>query len=168
MADGRENLILITERSEEEQKELRSKAGRASGRSRRNKRDLRNLMKAAMELPADPGVAAALSKTGIEVNDNLDVVAASILKGVMKGSPQMIEKLLELLDQDPKEKARVKQLKAEAKKTALEIKRLENEIEKQRLWLDAVKGVTQDEIPDDGFLEALKGSAAEDWTDEVL
>ena len=125
-------------------------------------------MKAAMELPADPGVAAALSKTGIEVNDNLDVVAASILKGVMKGSPQMIEKLLELLDQDPKEKARVKQLKAEAKKTALEIKRLENEIEKQRLWLDAVKGVTQDEIPDDGFLEALKGSAAEDWTDEVL
>ena len=133
-----------------------------SAKARRRKKDLKERLKIVMEMQADPKVAAAMSKTGIEVEDNLDVVIASMMKGVMKSNPQMTEKVLKLIGQDVTEAQ--KQAKAE-----LEIERQQLENEKQKIWLEAVKAQQgqADELPDDGFIEALKGSALEDWNEDI-
>ena len=168
MANGHENVIKNKIQSTEEARKRGSNGGKASGEARRRKRDIRERLKAALDLPADPRVATALSHTGVEVNDNLDVIIASIMKGAMKSDPRMIEKVLELTDQSPKEIQRKELAEIEKLKASLEAEKLALENEKQRMWLDAVKGINQPDTPDDGFLEALKGTAGEDWSDEVL
>ena len=47
--DGTKNLIPFSERTEEEQKEIRMKGGIASGEARRAKRDMRERMKMMLE-----------------------------------------------------------------------------------------------------------------------
>lgn len=46
---GCKNLIPFSERTEEEQKEMRSKAGKASGVTRRRKKDMREVARAILE-----------------------------------------------------------------------------------------------------------------------
>lgn len=168
MANGRENLIPANKRSKEEARENGRKGGRASGEARRRKRDLRERAKAIMEQAADPRVANAMKKTGIEVNDNADVVLAGIYKGVIKGEPKSINMWLELTGDSIKEQDR-REIKAlEKRKAELEAERAQMENELYRMRLDAIKGIGQDDAPDDGFLEALSGTAEEDWSDEII
>lgn len=47
--DGTKNLIPFSERTEKEQKEIRTKGGIASGEARRAKRDMRERMKMMLE-----------------------------------------------------------------------------------------------------------------------
>ena len=168
MANGKENLIPTNMRTEEEAREISRKGGKASGEARRRKRDLKERLQAAMDMPADPRVAKAMASTGIDINDNLDVVAASIMKGVMKSNPQMIDRMLELLDMSPKERDRKERAELEKQKLEIEMARQALELERQQLWMNHIKGVDQQDLPDDGFLEALKGSAADDWSDDVV
>ena len=136
--------------------------------ARKAKKDLKERLKMALEMPADPSVAKALSKTGIEVEDNLDVVVASMMKGVMKSNPHIIDKLLKLMDYDPKEANRKEMFEIEKQKAELEVIKMELEAERQRLWLEALKAQQGqgEELPDDGFIDALSGTAAEDWNDD--
>lgn len=168
MANGHENLIPITERTEEEQREMRKKGGQASGRSRRKKRDLRERAKAIMKQPADPRVAVAMSKTGIEVDDNADVVLAGIYKGVLKGDTKAINLWMELTGDNIREREQREIREIEKLKAQLDAERAKMENELYRMRLNAIRGIGQDELPDDGFLEALKSTAAEDWSNEVL
>lgn len=140
-----------------------------SAKARRRKKDLKERLKIVMEMQADPKVAAAMSKTGIEVEDNLDVVIASMMKGVMKSNPQMTEKVLKLIGQDVTEAQKQAKAELEIEKAKLEIERQQLENEKQKIWLEAVKAQQgqADELPDDGFIEALKGSALEDWNEDI-
>ncbi len=165
MAKGHKNLIPDTERTKEEQKEIRKKGGKASGKARKEKSELKKRLKIIMESTADPKVAASLSKTGIDVNDNLDVLIASMMKGVMKSNPHVIDKVLKLLDYDQRETNRKEMFEIEKQKAELEVAKIELENEKQRLWIEAVKAQQGQgiELPDDGFIDALRGSAAEDW-----
>lgn len=121
-----------------------------------------------MEAAADPRVAKAMSKTGVDVKDNADVVIAGIYKGVIKGEPKSLAMWMELTGQSVKENRKGELFEYEKRKAEAEAKRAEMETELYRMRLEAIKGVGQDELPDDGFLEALKGTAAEDWSDEVL
>ena len=146
------------------------KGGRNSAKARRRKKDLKARLEMVMQMQADPKVAAAMSKTGIEVEDNLDVVIASMMKGVMKSNPQMTEKVLKLIGQDATEAQKQAKAELEIEKARLEIERQQIENEKQKIWLEAVKRQQgqAEELPDDGFLEALKGSALEDWKNEDI
>lgn len=168
MANGQENLIPINERTTDEQREIRQKGGIASGEARRKKRDLRERARLINEQMADPRVAAAMSRTGIDIEDNADVVLAGILKGVIKGDIKSIDRWMELTGENARENERHEIRMLEGRKKELEAERAAMENELYRLRLDAIKGIGQDELPDDGFLEALKGTAAEDWSDEVL
>lgn len=168
MANGHENIIPHTIRSTEEAREKGRKGGKASGEARRRKRDLRQRAKIFMEAAADPRVAKAMSKTGVDVKDNADVVIAGIYKGVIKGEPKSLAMWMELTGQSVKENRKGELFEYEKRKAEAEAKRAEMETELYRMRLEAIKGVGQDELPDDGFLEALKGTAAEDWSDEVL
>lgn len=57
---GTENLVLIHERSEEEQRRMRIKGGVESGRVRREKRLLREKLEFAMSMPMRAGKVASL------------------------------------------------------------------------------------------------------------
>ena len=141
-----------------------------SAKARKEKKELKERLQLLMQMDADPKVAAAMSKTGIDVKDNMDVLIAGMMKGVMKSNPQMTEKVLKLLGEDVSEAQKQAKAELELEKTRLEIERQEIENEKQRIWLEAVK--TQqgqaEEMPDDGFIDALKGSALEDWSNEDI
>ena len=156
-------------RSEAEAREKGRKGGKASGVARRKKADVKARLEMVMQMQADPKVAAAMSKTGIEVEDNLDVLVAGMMKGVMKSNPQMTEKVLKLLGQDVTEAQKQAKAELEIEKARLEIERQQLENEKQKIWLEAVKAQQgqADELPDDGFIEALKGSALEDWNEDI-
>lgn len=160
------NLIPNQIRSGKEAREKGRKGGQASGEARRRKRDLRERAVAFMEAAADPRVAAAMARTGIEVGDNTDVVMAGIYKGVIKGDTKALTLWLDLTGQNPRANDKAKQ--AQVRKAEAEAERAEMETELYRMRLEAIKGVGQEDLPDDGFLDALKGSAAEDWSDEVL
>lgn len=164
------NLIKNEDLTPKQRRENASKAGKASAKARKRKKDLKERLEMVMQMQADPKVAAAMSKTGIEVEDNLDVVIASMMKGVMKSNPQMTEKVLKLIGQDVTEAQKQAKAELEIEKARLEIERQQIENEKQKIWLEAVKSQQgqAEELPDDGFLEALKGSALEDWKNEDI
>ena len=163
------NDNLAPVRTKSEARERGKNGGEASGKARKEKADLKKRLKVLMEMEADPKVAAAMSKTGIDVHDNLDVVIASMMKGVMKSNPQMTDKVLKLLGQDVTEAQKQAKAELELEKARLEIERQQLENERQKIWLEAVK--TQqgqgDELPDDGFIEALRESAVGDWDESI-
>ena len=161
-----QNLIPNEKRTPKERRENARKAGKASGQARRDKRDLRERAIAFMEAAADPRVAAAMSKTGVEVFDNADVVMAGIYKGVIKGDTKALAMWMDLTGQNPKTSPKLKAI--EERKAEAEAKRAEMETELYKMRLEAIKGIGQEELPDDGFLDALKSNAAEDWSDDVL
>lgn len=167
MANGQENLIPSSKRSKDEARENGRKGGIASGEVRRRKRDLKKRLQLLLEMEADPRVAAALSKTGVEVNDNLDVLMAGIMKGVIKGDPKSINLLIELSGSSVQEKDQQAIRRLEKRKAKLEVERAEMENELYKMRLNAIKGIGQAELPDDGFLDALKETAAEDWENDV-
>lgn len=168
MANEQNLKPFTSEQSREEAVKNGKKGGLASGKARREKRALRERAKLIMELPADPRVARAMKKTGIDVFDNTDVVLAGIYKGVLKGDTKSINLWMELTGDSIREQERTEIRALEKRKAELEAERaaMENELYKMRL--DALKGVGDNELPDDGFLDALKGTAAEDWSNEVL
>ena len=162
------NLIKPTkDRTPEERRESARKAGKASGKARREKAEFRKRFQQAMALDADPKVAATLSKTGVPVESNYDVLIAGIFKGVVKSNPAMVKEALKLAGWDDAEKRQNEMHEIQKAKAALEAERVTLENERQRLWLEAVKAQQGqgEELPDDGFLDALKGSSVEDWTD---
>ena len=157
-----QNLKPNQIRSGSEAREKGRKGGKASGQARRDKRDLRERAMAWMEVAADPRVAAAMSKTGVPVADNADVILAGVMKGVLKGDVKAINLWMELTGQNTNSK------EAEKRKAEAEARRAEMETELFEMRMNAIKGIDQPEMPDDGFLEALKGTAGEDWSDEAL
>lgn len=168
MANEHNLKPFTSEQSREEAVRNGQKGGIASGEARREKRDMRERVAALMEMPADPSVARKLSGSGAPVDDMADAVLAALYVKAIKGDVRAFETLMEYSGQSAKENER-REIKAlEIRRAELEAEKaaMENELYKMRL--DAIKGVGQDDLPDDGFLEALKGTAAEDWSDEVL
>ncbi len=84
-----QNLIPITQRSENEQKEMRSKGGRKSGETRRRKSAMRTAMKQLLSLPVqDMETWNALAAMGVdpEQMDNRTALLAAVLtKGIRTG-----------------------------------------------------------------------------------
>ena len=163
------NLMDVRElnasRTPEQRKEIAARAGRASGEARRARKNIKSKLKVAMSMPADPKVARALKKTGIDVKDNEDVVIASIIRGVIKGNPQMIEKLLDLLEESPRIKAKKKELKMARERLDMDKQKAELEAEKAKAIIKAIESEEVIEEDDDGFIEALGGKAKDDWSD---
>lgn len=167
MANGHENLIPHSQRSKEEARENGRKGGQASGEARRRKRDMRDRVIALMEAPADPSVARGMSKTGVQVNDMADAILAGLMRSALKGDVKAFDKLMEYSGQSVKEQDRREIKELEKRKAQLEAERAEMENELYRMRLNAIKGLDDEEIPDDGFLEALESTAAEDWENDI-
>lgn len=144
------NLIPITERTKSEQREIRQKGGIKSGEVRRRKRNLKAAMKAVLSLPVqDIDKWNAISALGVDPADidNQTAIVCALMSKAMAGDVAAFKEIRSLLGEDN------------------DAERLK--LQKQELKLKEKKlGDNDEEIPDDGFLAALNGSAAGDWNDE--
>lgn len=94
------NLIPFDERTEEEQKEIRSAGGRASGVSRRRKKSLREAAELYLSLPvADKRTWNRLARDGVEpedVDNQMAIIAGLTIKAV-KGDAKAAKLLFDLI-----------------------------------------------------------------------
>lgn len=94
--DGTKNLIPLTQRSEEEQKRLRSKAGKKSGEARRQKRLLRDTLEDILNSKSSSG------KTYQEE------ISMALFKAALNGDTKAYEIIRDTVGQKP-----IDQIKAE-------------------------------------------------------
>lgn len=151
-----ENLIPLNKRTKREQREIQSKAGKASGKSRQKKKVVMDLIKEFLKSPATLESAKKfIAKSGIKDNTNAAALVASLFMEALAGNVSATKMILEIVGETAKEKRADKQDKRDKK-------RLEMEVEEFK----AKQYNADEDMEDDGFLEALGSSSKEDWEDE--
>ncbi|MBE5973698.1 MAG: hypothetical protein E7251_03780 [Paenibacillaceae bacterium] len=148
MASGHENLIPLNQRTKVEQRKIASAGGKASGEARRKKADFRKTLNALLTAEIDnPEWSPLLESLGLD-NTVESAVNAAMIKEALMGNVKAYESIAKYSGQS--EKTDVDQ-------------------EEQNLRMAASKakmGVGDEgEVEDDGFLDALNGSAGTDWED---
>ena len=146
MARGHENIIPYRFRSAEEARESGRKGGKASGESRRRKADFRKALNAILTSEVyHPDWTPFLEAQGIDSTVEA-VVNAAMIAEAMRGNVKAYEAIAKYSGQSD---------------------RTEADQEEQRVRMAAAKAKNgqeeAEEEQDDGFMDALKGSAAEDW-----
>lgn len=91
--DGTENLVPITERSEEEQRAMRIKAGQASGKARRKKKELKKLLELALSQPCNDGSG----------EDNWTQICAAQIQRALEGDTKAFVAVRDTIGQKPVE-----------------------------------------------------------------
>lgn len=105
--NGHENLIPFHERTEEEQRRIRSEGGKASGEARRRRRSLREAMNLLLELP--PGNARdfnRLAQAGIKLEDmdNGQLIALALFEQAKEGDVAAIKELRDMIGEKAADK----------------------------------------------------------------
>lgn len=150
-----ENLIPFDKRSKSEAREYGRRGGKSSGVARRKRKAMKTVLNELLTLPAESAVAqAALGGIDLDGADNQAAILAGLMKAAMAGDVKAVQEIRNILGESrdtPAEKAerkaRTEKLQADA--AAAQAK---------------VNGDGQ-ERPDDGFIEALRGEAASDWSE---
>ena len=163
---GTDNLIPITSRSSEETREMGKKGGKKSGETRRAQKTFRESLKLMMDETAPEKIRAAFDKNGYDVTTHREAITAAILMGAMQGNPKMVDKALELLGEDYKMNARLDEVKIQKERLKMEQNKVAIEEAKAKAWMEALKNQQEAEMEDDGFMDALKGTAKDDWSDD--
>lgn len=147
------NLIPVTERSKEEARALSSKGGKASGVTRRRKKTMKDAMNLLLALPVDDANRAKMERLGIDpsIADNQMLMLIAAFQQAIKGNVRAMEF--------------IKEITGSSAMTELDKTRLKLEKEKVKLARDKIQDDVE-EMENDGFLEALNGSAKEDWHEE--
>jgi len=163
---GTENLIPLNKRSKEVQREIQEKGRKAN----KKKAEERKTIKACLKLMIDEGapekIRRAFDRNGYDVTTHREAITAAILMGAMKGEPKMVDKALELLGEDYRMNARLDELQIQKDRLEMEKARAEVEKKAKEAYIEALKSQQEAEMEDDGFMDALKGTAKDDWTDE--
>lgn len=145
MAHGYENLIPFNKRSEEEQRRIRSAGGRASGKVRRRKADFRKMLNALLTIEINSEEWTPFLKAN-GIDSTLEAaVNAAMIREALNGNVKAYMAIKDVLGQTSRSEA---------------------DLEEQKLRMNAAKakmGVVDEETPDDGFMEALRETAATDW-----
>lgn len=143
------NLIPI--RTESEAREKGRKGGRKSGETRRRKASMKATMKELLALPVSDtktwNQCAAMGIDPEKIDNQTAMLVALFQRAILSGDVSAVKEILSIIGEDNEAEL----LKLKKQELKLKEKRLEP---------------PEDETPDDGFLEALNGSAAEDWNNE--
>lgn len=151
MASGHENLIPFNKRSKDEARECGRKGGKASGAARRRKADFRKTLNALLTAEIDsPEWTPLLQALGVDSTLEAAVNMAMI-KQALLGDVKAYMAIKDVLGQTSKS---------------------DTDLEEQKLRMAAARAKmgadVEEEREDDGFLDALNGSASDDWTQEEL
>lgn len=150
------------ERTAREQREIAIAGGKASGAARRKKADFRKTLNALLTAKIEnPEWTPVLESLGLDSTLE-SAVNAAMIREALSGNVKAYLAIKDVLGQTSKSEE-------DLKEQNLEIQKLKAELEKQKLENERIRGAMSGEkegADDDGFLEALNGSAAEDWADE--
>lgn len=143
------NLIPFTsEQSREEAERNGRKGGIKSGEVRRRKKSMRTAMKELLSLDvADVKVKGVLESLGVTPDNQNALLMAVLVKGIRNGDPNTLKAVAAIAGEDND----AERVKLQKKQVELQERKLAGE---------------EEQTPDDGFLSALDGSAAEDWKNE--
>lgn len=98
------NLIPIHERGEDEQREMRLKAGIKSGETRRRKANLKKAVKNIFEMDVpDVEIKDTLEGMGIDASIENALIIALVKKGLYDDDVRAISELFKLADTDKKD-----------------------------------------------------------------
>ncbi|MBS5074861.1 MAG: hypothetical protein KH010_21560 [Hungatella hathewayi] len=148
MAHGHENLIPFNKRSKDEAREYGSKGGKASGESRRRKAAMRDTMNRLLTMQAEvEGLSDILRADGGESTYE-ELITMVMIEKALRGDVNAFNAIKATVGQTDKST------------TDLEEQNLRMAAQKAKMGVD-----DEDDQEDDGFMEALKGSAEEDWKD---
>lgn len=114
-----DNLIPFSERTEEDQRRIRSAGGKKSGEVRRRKRDAKQAAKLILNLPVEfDAVKANLKKMGVDPDDMTNMVAlmARMFTKGMEGDDKAVRLLLEMSGDTPRQKNEDARLKIDKEK----------------------------------------------------
>lgn len=136
--------------SPSEAREYGHRGGKASGESRRRKADFRKVLNALLTAKIDnPEWTPLLESLGLDSTLEA-VVNAAMIREALSGNVKAYLAIKDVLGQTSKSDA---------------------DLEEQRLRMGAAKAKmgapNEEDDSDDGFLDALKGSAEKDWDDFV-
>lgn len=155
---GYENIkdYGFDKRTAEERRELAIKAGKASGKTRRRKAALRDTMNKLLTMRVEvPELSEILRADGGESTYE-EVITMAMIQKAMLGDVSAFNAIRDTVGQ--------------TKKSELDQEEQEARIDQVKARTEVLKAKSQvgdqEEIADDGFLEALKGTAAEDWIDD--
>ena len=143
-----ENLIRL---SPSEARENGRKGGKASGEARRRKANLRQTMNAILTSEVDiPEWTQILEALGLDSTLET-VISAAMVREAMNGNVKAYTAIKDVLGQTSKSE------------TDLEEQRVRMAAAKARMGVD-----DEEEQEDDGFLDALKSTVEDDWTDDEM
>lgn len=160
-----DNLIKNEDLTPSERRESARRAGIASGKARREKKTFKECLKLMMDEQAPEKIRAAFDKNGYDVTTHREAITAAILMGAMQGNPKMVDKALELLGEDYRMNARLDEVIIQKERLKMDQEKVAIEKAKAEAYLEAIKAQQEAEMEDDGFMDAIKGTAKEDWTD---
>lgn len=131
-----------------ELREIASKGGKASGESRKRKADFRRTLNQLLTLKIDsPEWTPILESLGIDSTLE-SAINVAMIKEALSGNVKAYEVIARYSGQT--EKTEIDQ----------EEQKLHMKVVKAKMGVDS-----EEEVVDDGFLEALKGSASTDWNE---
>ena len=165
--DGTPNLIPMNRRTKEEQKKIASAGGRASGEARRRRADFKRTINNLLTVPIDdPTWAPILQSMGIDPTLESAVAMAMVLetlKGGLSGV-KAADWLGKYGGQDTMTKGQKKKAEKEAEKAAAQIEYIKAKTEEAKAKTEGGEA-GPDTKADDGLIDALTGTAADDWSD---
>ena len=143
-----ENLIRPENLTSRELRERAKKGGKASVESRRRKKALKSLMN---DLLSSDIVNDEIYNSAVDMGCNNLTYGAAVVAAMVRqaalGDTKAFNAIVDLIG----EGSSGERVKLQKKQVALQEKKLSGE---------------EEQTPDDGFLSALDGAAAEDWNDE--
>lgn len=147
------NLIKNSERTPSELREITTKGGIASGKARRKKAEFKKALEIVLSSKVQNQQLAEMLETMGYDNTNEMAIALMTVQKAMKGDLRAVELIERTSNQVAKDK-----LDKQEQKERIRALKLEN----QRKAMMLGEGIDE-EVYDDGFVDALKGAVEETW-----
>ena len=145
------NLIPFTsEQSREEAEKNGRKGGKKSGEVRRRKKSMKSVLSAMLNADVvSDEIYNSAAEMGVDVMEMTyqAAIIAALIKKAASGDVAAVREIRSIIGEDND----TERVKLQKKQLAMQEKKLSGEV---------------GEVPDDGFLNALNGSAADDWAED--
>ena len=148
-----ENLIPSNKRTKSEHREIAKMGGIASGKARRKKAEFKKALEIVLSSKVQNQQLAEMLETMGYDNTNEMAIALMTVQKAMKGDLRAVELIERTSNQVAKDK-----LDKQEQKERIRALKLEN----QRKAMMLGEGIDE-EVYDDGFVDALKGAVGETW-----
>lgn len=98
---NKQNLIPLTSRPKDEQRNIQSMGGKANGAMRRERSSVQKIINEWAKNPIVPAKLKAQAKAfGLETDEGRTLIALGMIQNAMKGNSKYLEAVLRMLGED--------------------------------------------------------------------